>query len=75
MAAGLPLMKDTLIPLAKSVLLPLGITAAALETDAATQKNILGFGMTTLKISNEEMEDIKNHVYWEMVLVKQLKMK
>ena len=49
MAAGLPLMKDTLIPLSKSVLLPLGITAAALETDAATQKNILGFGMTTLK--------------------------
>ena len=59
MAAGLPLMKNTLTPLAKSVLLQLGITAAALETDAATRKNILGSGMTTLNISNEEMEDIK----------------
>ena len=32
---GLPLMKNVLKPLAKSVLLPLGLTAAASATNAA----------------------------------------
>ena len=35
MTAGLPLMKNVLTPLAKGVLIPLGLTAA---TDAAIQK-------------------------------------
>ena len=35
MAAGLPLMKNVPMPLAKSVLIPLGLTASAL----ASQKN------------------------------------
>ena len=55
---GLPLMKNALKPLAKSVLIPLGLTAVASATDAAIQKNIFGSGMTTLIISNEEMNDI-----------------
>ena len=51
-------MKNVLTPLAKSVLIPLGLTAAASATDAAIQKKIYGSGATELIISNEEMEDI-----------------
>ena len=46
------------IPLAKNVLAPLGITAAASALDAGIQKKIHGSGTTTLIISNEEMNDI-----------------
>ena len=46
------------IPLAKNVLAPLGITAAALAIDAGIQKKIHGSGNTTLIISNEEVNDI-----------------
>ena len=47
------------IPLAKNVLAPLGITAAASAIDAGIQKKkIHGSGNTTLIISNEEMNDI-----------------
>ena len=35
---GLPLMKNVFKPLAKSVLITLGLTAAASPTDAAIQK-------------------------------------
>ena len=45
---GLPLIGNVLKPLAKSILILLGLMAAAAATDAAT----------TLMISNEEMEDI-----------------
>ena len=44
--------------LAKSVLVPLGLTAAASATDAAIHKKIFGSGTATLIISNEEMYDI-----------------
>ena len=46
------------LPLAKNVLGPLGITAAALAIDAGVQKKIHGSGTTALTISNEEMNDI-----------------
>ena len=46
------------IPLAKNILEPLGITAAASAIDAGIQKKIHGSGATTLIISNEEMNDI-----------------
>ena len=52
-----PLMKLA-IPLAKNVLAPLGITAAASAIDAGIQKKIHGSELTTLIISNEEMKDI-----------------
>ena len=55
---GLPLMKNVLKPLAKSVLIPLGLTAAALETHTAIHKKMFGSCTTTLIISNEEMKDI-----------------
>ena len=49
-------MKSVIQPLAKSVLILLGLTAAA---DAGIHKKILGSGRnTTLIISNNEMEDI-----------------
>ena len=55
---GLPLIKNVIKPLAKSVLIPLGLTAAASAADAGIYKEILGSGNTTLIISNEEMTDI-----------------
>ena len=57
--AGLPLMKNVLTPLAKSVLIPLGLTAAASATDAAIQREIFGSGMTTLIISSDVMNIMK----------------
>ena len=56
--AGLPLIKNVIKPLAKSVLIPLELTAAALAADAGIHKKIFGSGNTTLIISNEEMNDI-----------------
>ena len=60
------------IPLAKNVLAPLGVTAAASAIDAGIQKKkiknekiknkIHGSGTTTLIISNEEMNDIMKTV-------------
>ena len=55
---GLPLIKNVIKPLAKSVLIPLGLTAAASAADAGIHKKILGSGNTTLIISNEEMNEI-----------------
>ena len=58
---GLLLMKNVLKPLVKSVLIPLRLTAAA-ATGAAIYKKIFKSGVTTLIISNEEMNDIMNIV-------------
>ena len=46
------------MPLAKSVLVPLGLIAAASATDVAIQKKIFGSDIAASIISNEEMEDI-----------------
>ena len=51
-------MKNVIKPLAKSVLIPLGLTGAASAADAGIHKKILGSGTTTLIIPNDEMEDI-----------------
>ena len=51
-------MKNVIKPLAKSVLIPSGLTATASPTDAGIHEKILGSGTTTLIISNDEMEDI-----------------
>ena len=58
---GLPLMKSVIKPLAKSVLIPLGLTAAASAAEAGIHRKILGSGHnnnTTLIISNDEMDEI-----------------
>ena len=56
----LPLIKNVIKPLAKSVLIPLGLTAAASAADAGIHKKILGsaHNTTTVLISNDEMEHI-----------------
>ena len=59
--AGLPLMKSVIKPLAKSILVPLGLTTAASDdaADAGIHNKILRSGYnTTLITSNDEMEDI-----------------
>ena len=63
---GLPLIKNVIKPLTESVLILLGLTAAALAADAGIYKKILGAGnplsshnnKTVLIISNDEMGDI-----------------
>ena len=55
---GLPLMKNGIKPLAKSVLIPLGLIATASVADAGIHKNILGSGTATLILSNDEMKDL-----------------
>ena len=59
-------MKNLLKPLTKSVSIPLKSAQAASTTDSAIQKNIFGSGMTTMIISNEEINDI-------MKIIKSLK--
>ena len=58
----MPLIKNVLKPLAKSVLVPLGLTAAASATDAVIHKKMFGTVMKTLKSLDEDMNDIKRIV-------------
>ena len=52
---GSPLIKNVITPLAKIVLIPLGLTATA-AADAGIHKKILGSGgHTTLIISNKDI--------------------
>ena len=51
---GLPFIKNVIKPLAKKVLIPIGLTAEASAADAGIHKKILGSGNTT----NEEMNYI-----------------
>ena len=50
--------ENVLKPLAKSVLILLGLTVAASATDAAIQNKIFELSMTALVISNEEIYGI-----------------
>ena len=51
-------MLNVLMPLAKSVLMPLGLTAAASATEAIIHKKMFGSDSATLIISIEEMNYI-----------------
>ena len=62
----MPVIGNVLKPLAKSVLVPLGLTAAEAATDATIHKKMYGSGATTSIISNEERNGI-------MKIVKSLK--
>ena len=55
---GLPWIGNVLKPLAKSALIPLGLTTIASAAEAATHKNMFWSDATTLIISIEEMHDI-----------------
>ena len=61
----MPLIGNVLNPLANSVLLPLGLTAAASVTDAAIHKKMFGSCVTTI-ILDEKMNDL-------MIIIKLLK--
>ena len=55
---GIPLIRNVIKPLPKSVLIHLRLTAAA-SADAGIHKKTLGSGNTTLIISNDESHDIE----------------
>ena len=55
---GLPLIKSVIRPLAKSVLITLGLTAAASAADGGIYKKILGPGNITLIISSKGIDDL-----------------
>ena len=57
-----PLIGNVRKPLTRSVLIQLGLTAAASATDAAIHKKMFGSGTTTVIISNEEMNDIMKRI-------------
>ena len=59
---GLPLIKNVIKPLAKSILISLGLTATTSVADSGIQKKIIGSGTVTFVISNEEMNDIMKTV-------------
>ena len=63
MKVRLPLIKNVLIPSAKSLLIPLGLTAAPSTANAGIYRKILGSAIsgsikTTLTISNKEVKFI-----------------
>ena len=60
MTGGITLTKSVLTNLGKSVLLPLGLSAAISAADEHIQKNIYGSDTKVLIISNEEMENNEN---------------
>ena len=52
-------MENSIKPLAKSVLIPLGLTPVASAVDVGIKKKkSLGSVNTTLRVSNDELEDI-----------------
>ena len=55
---GFHLIGNVLKPLAKSVLIPLGLTEVASGTDIGIHEKMFGSGVTTFIVSNEEMNDI-----------------
>ena len=50
---GLPLMRNVIKPLTKSILISLGLIATASAADPGISQNILGSGTATLKTSND----------------------
>ena len=65
MKAGLALMRSVFTPLAKSVLISLGLAASASATYESIQYKIYGSGMTKFIIWNEKMKDITDIEYLE----------
>ena len=58
MSVGLPLMKNVVTPLAKSVLLPWRLATTTSAINTAIQKKIYGSATTALVFSNEDLNDI-----------------
>ena len=60
MTASLPLMGNVLTPLAKNVLVPLGLSWVSSSKDIAIQRNIFGSGMTVVFLNEEICHILKN---------------
>ena len=58
MATALSLMKTLFTPLAKSILVPLGLTTTASAANVGIQKKSFSSSATALVIWNKEMDDI-----------------
>ena len=75
----LPKLIKPAISLSKSILAPLGLSAAMSAIDAAIQKKMYGSGNTNLIISDNDMNDLIKIVTEHNILlkgtIKQLKMK
>ena len=56
---GWPLMKIVLKPLTKTILIPIGLTAAVPARDAAIHEKTFGSGIIMLIMPSEEMNDTK----------------
>ena len=54
----MPLIGNVMKPLAKRILIPLGLTASASPTDAVIHKEMFRYDFPTLIVSNNEMNDI-----------------
>ena len=54
----LPKLIKSAISIGKNILAPLGLSGAMSATDAAIQKKMYGSGMTTLIISNNDLNDL-----------------
>ena len=54
----MPLIVNVLKTLVKSVLVPLGLKAAASPTDTAIRKKMFGSDTKTLVFSNEDLNDM-----------------
>ena len=73
----MPSIGNLIKPLAKYVLRPLGLAAAASVTDAAIHEKMFGSGRlsdlvsctTTLTISNEGMNDVMKIVFWRILFI------
>ena len=71
MSVGLPLMKNMPIPLTKSILLPLSVTAAASATNAAIQKKTYESGITfsvNISLLDVTMKIVKSFEYTTLMI-------
>ena len=62
LARFLPKLIKTAISLGKTILAPLGLSAAMSATDAAIQKKMYGSGTSTVIYSNKDLDDMTKTV-------------
>ena len=70
---GLPLMKNVLKPLTKSISIPLGLTVALSVVNSGIHKNVLLSRTATLIISNEEYEPKNVYQLYNFLLLQKTK--
>ena len=63
LARFLPKLIKPAISLGKTILAPLGLSAAMSATDVAIQKKVHGYGTKTVKFSNNDLDENLNIMY------------